>query len=235
MVGHSFGGLIALHLCRTAPQRIRKLALLDPSVGLAPGGLHELAHRTLSAPSFTDPEQARAQRRAEWPYASGEAVEDEVADHLAKESDGRWRWRFDAAAVVTACSDMAGPPLVPPPGVPTLLVIAQRAGFVRPEYVQDCRSVLGDSLTVAELDSDHMLYLERPREVGTLLRQFFTGGRDEHLKRGQRLGPLGSALAGMLRVCPLPPWPGRTRKRGSGCRPPRTSRQHRLVRALGLA
>ncbi len=174
IVGHSFGGLIALHLCRTAPQRVRKLALLDPSVGLDPGKLREQAHRTLAARSFSDREEARAALKADWSYAYPEAVDDEVADHLEAGEDGRWRWRFDAAAVVTACSEMAGPPVVPPHTVPTLLVIAQRAGFVRPEFVASCRAALGEDLTVAELDSDHMLYLERPAEVGSLLRHFLT-------------------------------------------------------------
>jgi lipase len=145
-------------------------------VSLAPRGLHEQAHRALAAPSFADPEQARAERKVAWPYASQEVVDDEVADHLVEESDGRWRWRFDAAAIVATCSEMARPAVVPPPTVPTLLVIAQRAGFVRPQFVEDCRVILGDSFTVAELDSDHMLYLERPREVGALLRQFFIRG-----------------------------------------------------------
>lgn len=176
VVGHSFGGLIALHLSRAAPQRVRRLALLDPSVGLDPGKLREQAHRTLTGRSFADPEEARTALKEDWSYAYPEAVDDEVADHLEAGEDGRWRWRFDAAAVVTACSEMAGPPVVPPHTVPTLLVIAQRAGFVRPEFVTSCRVALGEDLTVAEVDSDHMLYLERPNEVGSLLRHFFTGG-----------------------------------------------------------
>lgn len=173
MVGHSFGGLIGIHPCRTAPERVGRLTLLDPSVELAPSVLHGLARRSMETLSFADREQARAERKAAWPYASPETLDDEVTDHLAEEPDGRWRWRFDAAAVVTACSEMACAAVVPPPTVPTLLVIAKRAGFVRPEFVADCRASLGDNLTVAELDSDHMLYLERPGEVGALLREFF--------------------------------------------------------------
>ncbi|MFF7951761.1 alpha/beta fold hydrolase [Streptomyces griseorubiginosus] len=173
VVGHSFGGLIGIHLSRTAPERVRRLALLDPSVGLAPAGLHDLARRTMQAPSFADREQARAEREARWPFASPGAVADEVAEHLEAAPDGRWRWRFNPAAVVTACSEMALPAVLPPSTVPTLLAIARRSGFVRPEFVAACRSSLGDALAVAELDSDHMLYLERPDEVGTLLHRFF--------------------------------------------------------------
>jgi lipase len=124
--------------------------------------------------SFADPEEAHAALKADWSYSYPEAVDDEVVDHLEANEDGRWRWRFDAAAVVTACSEMAHPPVVPPSTVPTLLVIAKRAGFVRPEFVASCQGALGENLTVAEVDSDHMLYLERPDEVGSLLRRFLT-------------------------------------------------------------
>ncbi|TDC36991.1 alpha/beta hydrolase [Micromonospora sp. KC213] len=175
VIGHSFGGLIALYLTRTAPHRVARLALLDPSVGLDPHGVRENAHRSLVVPSFADQVQARSEREAAWPYASPEVLDDDVAEHLAQGSDGRWRWRFEAAAVVTAYSDMARPALVPT--VPTLLLIGQRAGFVRPEFVADCRAALGADLTVAELDCGHMLYLERPDEVGGLLRPFLTGNR----------------------------------------------------------
>ncbi|MGW0549537.1 hypothetical protein [Streptomyces altiplanensis] len=54
-------------------------------------------------------------------------------------------------------------------------MIARRSGFVRSGYVADCRGVLGDELTVTEVDADHMLYLERPDLVGPLLRSSSPG------------------------------------------------------------
>jgi lipase len=172
IVAHSFGGLIGVHLAQLARDRVRRLVLLDPSIGLDPEKLLEQARGALSVPSFGDVTEARTALAAGWPEASPQAVDDEIADHLEHGVKGRLRWRFEAAAVVAACSEMARTPILPPGTVPTLLVIAQRSGFVRREFVADCRTALGDGLTVAELDSGHMIYLERFHEVGTLIGQF---------------------------------------------------------------
>ncbi|MGW0996395.1 alpha/beta fold hydrolase [Streptomyces sp. NPDC002523] len=174
LLAHSYGGLIALRLAHAAPERVGRIVLLDPSVSLPAGRMHDQARRTLSSGFFADPEQARAERRSAWPAASAAAVEEEVAEHLVRRGDGRWQWRFEPAAVVTACSEMAGPAVTPPATVPTLLVIAGRSGFVSAEYVRACRATLGERLTVAELDAGHMLYLERPEETGELIRRFLT-------------------------------------------------------------
>lgn len=96
-------------------------------------------------------------------------MDDEVAEHLEPGADGRLRWRFEPAAVVTAYSEMARPHLTPPPGLPTHLVIAAKADLVRPEFVADCRAALGPALAITEIDAGHMLYTDRLEETGTLL------------------------------------------------------------------
>jgi len=74
--------------------------------------------------------------------------------------------------VIAAWGEMARPAVVPPPGVPTLLIPAKRADFVSPEWVEQCRAAVGDTLTVAEVDSGHMVYLERTAESAALLEEF---------------------------------------------------------------
>lgn len=171
LVGHSFGGAIAIHVARTAPERVERLVLLDPALGLDPQDMLEAAEDTRADEAFPDREAARADRAQRWEGVDAALVEAELAAHLVLDG-GRWRYRYCRAAVVTAWSEMARPAAVPPAGTPTLLVPATKADYVSPAWVEACRSALGDDLVVTPVDAGHMLFLERTAEVAAAVRAF---------------------------------------------------------------
>lgn len=171
VLGHSYGATIALHLARTAPERVERIALLDPAMGLHPHDMFLAAEDSRADETFPDIAAARAHRAIRWAGIADELVEAELTDHLVRDGD-RWRYNYCPAAIVTAWSEMARPAVTPPPGMPTLLVPALQAEFVRPRWIKECRATLGDALTIAEVDSGHMVYLECPDEVSALLRAF---------------------------------------------------------------
>jgi lipase len=108
-----------------------------------------------------------------WPPLADESVlDDEVADHLVCGPDGRWRWRYAPAAVVTAFSEMARPAVLPPVRVPALLVRAARVQVVRPELVETCAAATDADVTVVDLDCFHEVPLERPKAVAALVEEF---------------------------------------------------------------
>ncbi|GAB3211477.1 alpha/beta fold hydrolase [Marinactinospora thermotolerans] len=173
LVGHSFGAAVALHVANAVPDRLRALVLLDPAIGLPAA---TATRETGPAPSFADPDEARAVRAASWPDATPGAVDDEVDDHLVQGDDGRWRWRFAPEAVAAARAEMVRPHVTPPAGLRTLLVVAGRADLVRPGFLADCRARSGGHLEETVLDCGHMVYVERPAELGALLRRFLRAG-----------------------------------------------------------
>jgi lipase len=134
VMGHSFGGAIALHLARSAPERVERLVLLDPALGLDPATMLETAAETCAGESYPD--------------------------------------RDSTPAIVTAWSEMARPAITPPPGLPTLLMPAAKEDYVDPAWVDRVRDEVGPQLTVHEVDSGHMVYLERTAEVAATIRAF---------------------------------------------------------------
>lgn len=173
VLGHSFGGAIALHLLRLAPGRVSKVLLLDPVTGLDPQLALEradLPHRV-----FTDLHEAWAAQRYDWPTATDDEVKEELSEHL-EEVDGGLRFRYCAPAVATAWSEMARTAPLPRLGTSVMVVRALREQYVTPMFLAGCELALGDWFELVDLDCGHMVYLERPSEVAELVTSFVAKG-----------------------------------------------------------
>ena len=62
VVGHSFGGAVALNLAAARPDLVAALVLLDPAVGLDGGWMRDIADDMFASPDYTDREEARAEK-----------------------------------------------------------------------------------------------------------------------------------------------------------------------------
>ncbi|GAA4559758.1 alpha/beta hydrolase [Pseudonocardia xishanensis] len=171
VVGHSFGGAIAVHLARAAPERLSALVLVDPALGLDALDMLETAEETRADESYPDVAAARVAKAESWAGVADQWVDAEVEAHL-EERAGAWRWRYSRASVIAAWGEMARPAEVPPAGTRTLVVPATKADFVSEEWLASCAAELGDDLTVRPVDTGHMVYLERPEESAALIREF---------------------------------------------------------------
>jgi lipase len=173
VLGHSFGGAVALHLSRLAPGRISKLVLLDPAAGVSPA----LALERANVPQQVFPDRPRAwdAQRYDWPTVSDEVIAEELIEHLEQNESG-WRFRYSAPAAATAWSEMARAAVLPIPGTPTLLVRALRERYVSPIFVSGCELLLGTDFELIDLDCGHMVYLERPEYVGAVVSDFVGKG-----------------------------------------------------------
>jgi lipase len=171
VLGHSFGGAVALYLARAVPERVSALVLVDPALGLDPLEMLEAAEETRAEERFRSPELARADKAASWEGVDDHWVDAEVEAHL-EQHEGAWRWRYSRAAVVHAWGEVARAAILPPAQVRTLILPATKADFVSDDWLAACAAALGENLTVHPVDTGHMVYLERPEETAALVQTF---------------------------------------------------------------
>ena len=176
VVGHSFGGAVALSLAATRPDLVSSLVLLDPAVALDGGWMAEIADAMLSSPDYPDREEATADKLSGSWGEVATAVPDELTreldEHLIALPNGRLGWRISIPAAMSYWSELTRPIPLPRSGTPTTLVLATRTN---PPYVTDTlisalRAAIGESFTLAEVDCDHMVAQALPAETAAIIR-----------------------------------------------------------------
>ena len=176
VVGHSYGGMIGLHLLATAPERVARLALLDPAIELPGAWTAQARRRDDRRPRLGDarggareaPRRAAAASRSRTPRRTCSGTSTQAPD-------GRYRMRFCRGAAIAGWSEMARTTVsVAHANRPCLLVVALQEEIVRPELRASLARDLGDRLTTVELDCGHMVYWDAFDETVAALRGFLT-------------------------------------------------------------
>lgn len=174
VVGHSFGGAVALHLAATHPELVSGLVLLDPAIGLNGEWMAEIADAMLASPDYPDAEEARAEKATgAWADVDPALLDKELEEHLVATPDGRFRWRVSLPAMVSYWSELARAVVLPLPGTPTTLL---RAEWTSPPYVNDdliasLQQRLGADFRLLNVECDHMVAQARPAEVAAVIRE----------------------------------------------------------------
>jgi lipase len=174
VVGHSFGGAIAMQLAAARPERVKGLLLLDPAVGLDGGWMRDIAEGMLSSPDYPDPDEARMEKAAgSWADVEPALLDAEIDEHLVELPGRRYGWRVSLPAMMSYWSELARDIVLPPVGTATTLV---RAKQTSPPYVTDrliagLSDRLGADFELLDFDCNHMVPYAKPDEVAALVRK----------------------------------------------------------------
>lgn len=175
VVGHSFGGAVALNLAAAHPELVTQLVLLDPAVGLDGRWMREIADEMLSSPDYPDRAEARDEKvNGSWGEVPTDELERELDEHLVALPSGRVGWRISVPAMMSYWSELARP--IAWPTVPVTVVRATRTA---PAYVSDAlvnglRERLGADFTLLDVDCDHMVAQALPAETAAVIRDRLT-------------------------------------------------------------
>jgi lipase len=174
VVGHSFGGAVALHLAATRPDLVAALVLLDPAIGLDGVWMREVADAMLASPNYPDAAEARAEKAGgAWADVEPAVLDAELEEHLVALPGGRYGWRISLPAMMSYWSELARDMVLPHKGTETTLV---RARWTAPPYVGDdliagLRQRLGSDFRLLDFECQHMVAQAKPAEVAAVIRE----------------------------------------------------------------
>jgi lipase len=174
VVGHSFGGALAMHLAAARPDRVSALLLLDPAVGLDGSWMRDIAHSMFSSPDYPDAEEARVEKAAgSWADVDPALLDAEIDEHLIELPNGRYGWRVSLPAMMSYWSELARDVVLPRPGTATILVRAKQTSppYVSDQLIAGLRERLGPDFRLLEFECNHMVHSAKPTEVAALIRE----------------------------------------------------------------
>jgi lipase len=171
VIGHSFGGRLALELA--ARGLVERAVWLDPAIWVPPPIALERAELARLPASFRTPADAVAARAATAERAPRTLIEEERDQHLEQHRDGLWRWRYCASAVVAAYGDLSqAPPEWESARVPTLLVVGADTDVVPEPMVAAIVDGLGPAVNVVTVPGGHVVLWDAYDETAAAVTQF---------------------------------------------------------------
>jgi lipase len=165
-LGYSFGGLICTQLAAAHPDRVARLVLLEPALGLRASAALHYARAELEESSYADADEAIAHMESSGMFfhAPREMLEEEARLNMVRGEDGRLRYRYSRVAAIGAWSEMAreAPPVA---DVPTLIVVGDRS----PLHVDVARY---PDAQVVEVPGGHSILWDAFEDVAAAVERF---------------------------------------------------------------
>ncbi|MPZ59614.1 MAG: alpha/beta fold hydrolase [Rhizobiales bacterium] len=169
-VGHSFGGLVAAEIAAAAPQRLRRLVLIDP-VGLWRDDLPVKNWMVLNdserRPSlFADPEGEAAQRFFGVPSDPAERV-DVLAQFIWSQAcTGKFVWPVPDRGLKNRAHRIAAP---------TLIFWGKADRIIAAAYAQKFAARIAGARVALIDNAGHLPHLEQSEAVANAVRGFLSG------------------------------------------------------------
>lgn len=190
LIGHSLGGGTAWCVAALWPHLVRRLIIVDAAIRWNPTAWTRIIGSMRERPeSFTDVEEAIAYFGGNLPGLPADELRRFIEMDLVLGDNGRYRRKYDMnmgreglamsedeAARMRRETDEANCKLLKMIRCPTLLVAGARSDILLPEVREEMLSLLND-VSYVEIDADHWVFQEKPREFADAVLGFLATTR----------------------------------------------------------
>jgi esterase len=172
VAGHSMGGKCAMQLAMDFPEKVAGLAVLD----MAPKRYEPVWVSYIHA--MLDLDLSRVDRRDQADRLLTPAVPDRMfrgflLQNLKRGRDGRFFWRADLSAILSAMTDLGAPISGRPYPGPALFVRGGASDFVSDRDWEDIQALFPAAALKTIAKAGHLVHLEHPDLITELLTGFF--------------------------------------------------------------
>jgi pimeloyl-ACP methyl ester carboxylesterase len=179
LIGDGFGARVAIAYAIRNQERINSLTLLEPPVAPLPADMHRRARAERTGGGYAGMDEAIERRRREdgLEHTPRALLEEEMAEHLVADEDGRFRYRYSHEAASAALDEMAEPETrLAELLCPTMVIRAEHSTWVGDADVE----AIGDAvrrLRIEYVPGGHVVLWDALAESSALVRDFLVAKR----------------------------------------------------------
>jgi pimeloyl-ACP methyl ester carboxylesterase len=167
VAGHSFGGMLACEIAAAMPERVNRLALIDP-VGLWRDDLPVknwmiMSHADLRAALFAAPTGEVAERFFGLPDENAARIDAQVGFIWSQACTGKFVWPIPDKGLKKHIHRIA---------MPTLIVWGKADGVIAPAYAEEFGRRIANSRIAMIEAAGHLPHLEQADAVARLVSDF---------------------------------------------------------------
>lgn len=177
LLGHSMGGLVALHYAGKRPRSLSRLVIIDIGPDIAADGLARIESSVQSADRFPSKEAAFARARSANPRPADADLRHRSDANLMRTSEGDWTYRYDRALRDPKRSRPRPAPdeswrAATQIEVPTLLVRGAESDILDPAVAKRLAEAIPHAQLIEIADSGHSIPLDAPDALLRALQKF---------------------------------------------------------------
>lgn len=172
LLGHSMGGKIAMTLALQAPQRVRKLVVLDIApVSYAPR--HDRVLAGLNALDLTAITRRSEADRQLQPFVQEPAIRQFLLKNLSRDTTGGFRWRINLKSITAHYQNiMAGQQADSGFQGETLFIKGACSDYILPEHKDQILALFPRARVRVIAATGHWLHAEKPVSVARSIQRF---------------------------------------------------------------